>query len=88
MQRYFFWGLLLVCCVGAPPAAQAPKGIPAESIESVEVITTPPARYDGEGTAGIINIVLKKGVKQSANGRLGAGTGNRNSSVDASLNFR
>ena len=80
--------MLLACCVGAPPAAQALKGIPAESIESVEVITTPPARYDGEGTAGTINIVLKKGVNQSANGRLGAGAGNRNSSVDASLNFR
>ena len=68
--------------------AQALKGIAAETIESIEVITTPPARYDGEGTAGIINIVLKKGVNQNLNGRVGAGTGNRNSSADASLNFR
>ena len=68
--------------------AQALKGIPAESIENIEVITTPPAKYDGEGTAGIINIVLKKGVSQAPNGRLGAGGGNRNSSADASFNFR
>ncbi len=68
--------------------AQALKGIAAETIESIEVITTPPARYDGEGTAGIINIVLKKGTNQNLNGRLGAGGGNRNSSADASLNFR
>ena len=68
--------------------AEALKGIPAEQIQSVEIITTPPAKYDGEGTAGIINIVLKKGVDQGLNGRVGAGIGNRNSSADASLNFR
>ena len=68
--------------------AEALKGIPAEQIKSVEIITTPPAKYDGEGTAGIINIVLKKDVDQGLNGRVGAGIGNRNSSVDASLNFR
>ncbi len=68
--------------------AEALKGIPAEQIQSVEIITTPPAKYDGEGTAGIINIVLKKGVDQGLNGRVSASGGNRNSSANASLNFK
>ena len=68
--------------------AEALKSIPADQIQSVEVITTPPAKYDGEGTAGIINIVLKKGVQQSLNGRVGVSSGNRNTNGNASLNFR
>jgi len=68
--------------------AEALKGIPAEQIKSVEIITTPPAKYDGEGTAGIINIVLKKGVDQGLNGRVSAAGGNRNANGNASLNFR
>ena len=68
--------------------AEALKGIPAEQIQSVEIITTPPAKYDGEGTAGIINIVLKKGVNQGLNGRVSASGGNRNASGNASLNFK
>ena len=68
--------------------AEALKGIPAEQIKSVEIITTPPAKYDGEGTAGIINIVLKKGVDQGLNGRVNGSGGNRNSNVGASLNFK
>jgi outer membrane receptor protein involved in Fe transport len=68
--------------------AEALKSIPAEQIKSVEVITTPSAKYDGEGTAGIINIVLKKGVDQGLNGRVGASTGNRNSNFNSSLNFK
>lgn len=68
--------------------AEALKGIPAEQIKSVEIITTPPAKYDGEGTAGIINIVLKKGVTQGLNGRVSASGGNRNANGNASLNFK
>lgn len=68
--------------------AEALKGIPAEQIKTVEVITTPPAKYDGEGTAGIINIVLKKGVDRGLNGSVSANGGNRNSGANTSLNFK
>jgi outer membrane receptor protein involved in Fe transport len=68
--------------------AEALKSIPAEQIKSVEIITTPSAKYDGEGTAGIINIVLKKGVDQGVNGRVSVASGNRNSNFNSALNFK
>jgi outer membrane receptor protein involved in Fe transport len=68
--------------------AEALKSIPAEQIKSVEIITTPSAKYDGEGTAGIINIVLKKGVDQGLNGRVGLASGNRNTNFNSALNFK
>jgi len=51
---------------GRPSAllANSPKdalrAMPASSVQKIEVITTPPAKYDSEGLAGIINIVLNK----------------------------
>ena len=52
--------------------------IPADAIESVEVITNPSAKYDASGgNAGILNIVLKKNKKTGYNGNVTAGVDKR-----------
>lgn len=63
--------------------------ITADMIESVEVITNPSAKYDAEGTAGILNIVLKKEEKRGLNGSITLNTGiPDNHNVGISLNRR
>lgn len=62
--------------------------IPASMIERIEVITNPSAKYDAQGMAGIINIVLKKEKGKGYNGTVtgGVGTGNKyNGGVNLSL---
>lgn len=63
----------------------------AESISTIELIKNPPAKYDAAGTAGLINIVLKKGKLKGFNGSfydlVGQGNYFRNTSV-LSLNFK
>ncbi|MBX5439340.1 MAG: TonB-dependent receptor, partial [Thermoflavifilum sp.] len=62
--------------VDGKPTALTLDQIPADAIESIEVITNPSAKYDASGQGGIINIILKKNKKAGINGmlRLGAGT--------------
>lgn len=46
------------------------KAMPAANIDKIEVITTPPAKYDAEGLAGIINIITKRNADQGYNGTI------------------
>jgi outer membrane receptor protein involved in Fe transport len=72
--------------IGGGDVAQILQSIPASSIESVEVITNPSAKYDAEGQSGIINIVLKKNKKLGLNGSVALTGGNYNS-YNASTNL-
>ena len=54
---------------------QGLQNLPAESIDKVEVITSPSARYGAEGTAGIINVVLRKDNLNGLNGNFVANGG-------------
>ncbi|MBC3540356.1 TonB-dependent receptor domain-containing protein [Rufibacter sediminis] len=51
------------------------KSLPASAVSKVELIANPPASYDAAGTAGIINIQLKRELTKGMNGTLSAGTG-------------
>jgi hypothetical protein len=63
--------------------------LPADAIQKVEVITNPSARYDAEGTAGILNIVLKQNKTVGLNGALNATVGTpKNNAGTLNLNLR
>lgn len=67
--------------------ADALKQMPANVIKSVEVITSPGAKYDAEGSAGVVNIITKKALK-GTNGTTNLTAGNLNRSVGLNLNAR
>ncbi len=65
------------------------RQLPANLIERVEVITNPSARYEAEGMAGVINIILKKDSSQGFNGSFEVVTGYpTNLGFTANLNYR
>ncbi|KZE76027.1 TonB-dependent receptor [Myroides marinus] len=49
------------------------KSIPSDNIKKIEVITTPPAKYEAEGNSGLINIVLKEAPAEAWNNQISAG---------------
>lgn len=72
----------------ASAVVQLLAGMSADNVEKIEIYTTPPAKFDAEGNAGYINIVLKKSLDDGLNGSytLSAGYG-RGETGNASVNF-
>ena len=68
--------------------ADALQSIPATQIKAIEVITSPGAKYDANGTGGIINIVLKDSRVEGVNGNFNLSAGTRRENGNFNLNAR
>jgi len=70
-------------------STDALRQLPAESIEKVEVITSPSARYDSEGSGGILNIILRRSKLQGLNGAINTNVGyNPSAGISGNINYR
>jgi outer membrane receptor protein involved in Fe transport len=74
--------------IAASSITDALKQIPADEIKAVEVITSPSARFDAEGTSGVINIVTKKNNLQGMSANIRTGTGLRGSDFGVNASAR
>ncbi len=69
--------------------SDALRQIPSSAIENIEIITNPSAKYEPDGTAGIINLVMKKNSMNGLNGIVNASIGTKDKySGDFMLNYR
>lgn len=75
--------------LGIDDGADALKSIPADQIERIEVITNPSSKYEAAGTAGILNIILKKSKRMGFNGSVEGSIGYLpNTRLNTNLNWR
>lgn len=68
--------------------ADALASIPASQIKSIEAVTSPGAKYDAQGTGGIINIILNESKVKGINGLINVSAGTRFETGSLNLNFR
>ena len=70
-------------------STDALRQLPADAIEKVEIITSPSARYDAEGTAGILNIILRRSKILGLNGAVIINSGYPNQlGASGNINYR
>lgn len=74
--------------IAASSITDALKQIPADEIKEVEVITSPSAKFDAEGTSGVINIITKKNNLQGMSANIRTGVGMRGSDLGLNLSAK